>query len=91
MVKGIDYKQGQVPTMMIAVASKENWNEKKGVKAAKEMVDSSTKPTPPAAQSKEAATVALPTPPKPAADAAKVRFRSCRFHRHFSDEHSCHL
>lgn len=30
IVKGLHYKQGPVPTMMIAVAAKENWKDKDG-------------------------------------------------------------
>ncbi len=33
-MKGLDYKQGPVPTMMIAVAAKEAWKDKDGAPAA---------------------------------------------------------
>lgn len=69
VVKGINYKQGQVPTMMIAVASKENWNDRNSaekVKSTKPVVDS--KLTPPA-RVKET-TPSPPSHPNPVA--AKV-------------------
>lgn len=40
-MKGLNYKQGPVPTMMIAVAAKENWKDKDGKVPIK---DANTKP-----------------------------------------------
>lgn len=48
IVKGLSYKQGPVPTMMIAVAAKENWKDKDGKVPVKDIAKKaiSTKATP---------------------------------------------
>ena len=63
IVKGLAYKQGPVPTMMIAVAAKENWKDKDGKAAATEK---DSKKAAPAA--KPAAAAAKTTPLVPAKD-----------------------
>lgn len=70
IVKGVSYKQGLVPTMMIALANKDAWNPKKSeVKEVKEAV---TKPSssvkvkkadPPASSPDDANKVVPPVPP----------------------------
>jgi len=61
IVKGLAYKQGPVPTMMIAVAAKENWKDKDG-KAATEK--DSKKAAPAAKPAAAAATTSQPVPAK---------------------------
>ncbi len=62
IVKGLAYKQGPVPTMMIAVAAKENWKDKDG----KAATEKDSKKAAPAA--KPAAAAAKTTPLVPAKD-----------------------
>jgi hypothetical protein len=90
VVKGLDYKSGQVPTMMIATANKDNWkvgDEKKpataadGASAAKKMASklaASAGGTLPETPKAAVSTVAEVTPPAAptAASAEKAKVSS---------------